>query len=80
MELKKVTGCICGSLTVDDEEEINLTDEKRQEVLERIFKALKPSDLNYVLQDLVERFGKYECDNRPCECCGDFVTTWTWNV
>ena len=36
MELEMVRGCVCGSLTVDGEHEINLTDEKRKEVLKAL--------------------------------------------
>lgn len=36
MILEKVTGCICDSLTVDGVQEIDLTDEKRVEVLSAI--------------------------------------------
>ena len=62
-------GCIANSLTIDGKEEINLSDNERQEVLRHIFEHLKAQDLNYVLQDLVETFGEYESDDEPCETC-----------
>lgn len=80
MKLKLVRGCVCGSMTVDDTEEIDLTDEERQVVLDKIFEHLKPEDLNYVLQSLIEIFGTYTCENEPCECCGDIVEEWTWEI
>lgn len=80
MELKKVVGCTAFSLSVDGEEEVNLTDEKRKEVLKKIFEALKTEDLNFVLQELIPIFGEYESDGIPCECCGDIVETYTWNI
>ena len=73
MKIQLTRGCIAGSLTIDGKEEIHLSDEERQEVLRHIFNHLKPEDLNYVLQDLVETFGEYESDDEPCETCGDFV-------
>ncbi|MBP3732214.1 MAG: hypothetical protein J6I84_03105 [Bacilli bacterium] len=80
MKLELTRGCICDSLTVDDEEEIDLTDDVRKEVLRKIFEALRPEDLNYVLQELIPCFGEYECDPEPCECCGDFVETYKWEI
>ena len=79
MKLELIRGCICGSLNVDGTEEIDLTDDQRKEVLKKIFEHLKPEDLNYVMQDLIETFGEYSC-GEPCECCGDFVETWTWEI
>ncbi len=40
-----------------------MPDEERQEVLKKIFEHLKPQDLNNILQDLIEMFGEYECDD-----------------
>lgn len=80
MILRMVRGCICDSLSVDGKEEIDLTDEERQEVLKKIFEHLKPQDLNNILQDLIEMFGEYECDDEPCETCGDYVETHTWEI
>ena len=80
MIIKVVRGCICNSLSVDGKEEIDMTDEERQVVLKTIFEHLKAKDLNYVLQDLVEAFGDYECDDKPCETCGDYVETYTWEI
>lgn len=73
-------GCIADSLTIDGKEEIHLTDDERQEVLRHIFNHLKPEDLNYVLQDLVETFGEYESDDKPCETCGYYIETYTWEI
>lgn len=66
-------GCICDSLTVDDVEEINLDNDRRKEVIKKIFDNMKPEDLNYLLQWYIEEFGEYESDDEPCECCGDYV-------
>ena len=64
----------------DSKEEIDLTDEERQEVLKKIFEHLNPQDLNNIVQDLIEMFGEYECDDEPCETCGDYVETNTWEI
>ena len=80
MKIQLIRGCIAGSLTIDGKEEIHLTDDERQEVFRHIFNHLKPEDLNYVLQDLVETFGEYKSDDEPCETCGDYVETYTWEI
>ena len=80
MILKMVRGCIADSLTVDGKEEIDLTDVERREVLRRIFEHLKPENLNETMQVLIERFGDCETDDEPCETCGDYVDTYTWEI
>ena len=80
MKIQMTRGCIANSLTVDGKEEIDLSDNERQEVLRHIFEHLKAQDLNYVLQDPVETFGEYEPDDEPCETCGDYVETYTWEI
>ena len=86
MRLKKVTGCICDSLTAEfngeDIEEINMTPDQRMQVIEKIADWMKknPDQLNYIMQDMTESFGEYENDGHVCECCGDTVTTWTWEI
>ncbi len=80
MILRMIRGCICNSLSVDGKEEIDLTDEERQIVLKRIFEHFKPQDLNNLLQDLVEMFSEYDCDDEHCETCGDHVETYIWEI
>lgn len=75
-----VTGCICDSLTIDGIEEINLSDEKRKEVLNRIFPHINSSDLNELLQWFLPKYGEYEGSDKPCDCCGDYIDTYTLNI
>lgn len=82
MELQLVSGCICDSITIDGKEEIDLTNIERQKIVNKIADWIKkhPNELNYLLQDLIPRYGNYKSDGRPCEYCGDIVTTYTWNI
>lgn len=78
MILKQTTGCVCDSLTVDDVEEIDLTDEQRRQVIlkisEYIANQMSPGDLNCFLQYFIDFFGNGQCiSEEPCECCGDRV-------
>ena len=80
MIIRMVRGCIYDSLSIDGKEEIDLTDEERQVVLNNIFEYIKPEHLNNVLQELVQIFGEYECDDEPCGTCGDYVDTYIWEI
>lgn len=78
MILKQTTGCVCDSLTVDDVEEIDLTDEQRRQVIlkisEYIANQMKTDDLNCFLQHFIDFFGEERCiSEEPCDCCGDWV-------
>lgn len=78
MILKQTIGCTCASLTVDDVEEINLTEEQRKEVIQKISEyianQMKTDDLNCFLQYFIDFFGEEHCiSDEPCECCGDLV-------
>lgn len=78
MILKQTIGCVCASLTVDDIEEIDLTEKQRKEVIlkisEYIANQMKTDDLNCFLQDFIDFFGDEKCiSNEPCECCGDWI-------
>jgi len=85
MKLKKIIGCIADSLTAEfdgeEVEEIDMTPDQRMEVVEKICDWLKknPDQLNYVMQDFIETFAD-DYDSEPCECCGDTVYTWTWDI
>jgi hypothetical protein len=82
MRLKKVTGCIYDELSADGINEIDMTDEQRQKTIDAICSWLKrnPDQLNYVMQDLIETFGDYKISKEACECCGDHVWTWIWDI
>ena len=82
MKLVKVTGCVGDELSADGTNEIDMTDKQKQETIEAICSWLKrnPDQLNYVMQDLIETFGDYEVSEKACECCGDHIWTWTWNI
>lgn len=37
-------------------------------------------ELKTAIRNLVEMFGKHESDDEPCDCCGDFIDTYTLDV
>lgn len=83
MNLELTRGCMANSLTVDGVEEIHLTDEQRAEAKKRIAEWLLREDvsLNKILALVIEHFyDEYECDDEPCECCGDYVETYKLEI
>ena len=76
MTLHKVEGCTAFSLNVDGKEEIDMTNEERLEVIDKIHKWMRNNldKFNFVLQGLADYCGEYNviCDT-PCETCGDIV-------
>jgi len=80
MELKYIRGCVHDNILVDGVQEMNISDEERKIVLEKIAKSLKPSDLNILLQEIIPIFGELESSDGPCESCGDYVDTYVLQV
>ena len=83
MNIELTKGCIYGSLTIDNKEEINLLDKERAEIKKSICKWICREDvsLNELLRVLIEHYhDEYKCDDEPCECCGDYVETYKWNI
>lgn len=75
MKIHNVSGCMAFSLNVDGKEEIDMTNEERMEVIDKIYEWMKrhPELLNNVLQD-ISSFGEYKViSDKPCECCGDII-------
>lgn len=75
MKIHNVSGCTKFSLNIDGKEEIDMTDEERMQVIDKIYEWMKrhPELLNNILQDL-SSLGEYNViSNEPCECCGDIV-------
>lgn len=71
MRIEKVTGCICDSLTVDGVQEIDLTDEKRVEVLGRIGDYIKTMDLKKFAKAINNEIGIYR-DEEDLEYASEF--------
>lgn len=74
MKLEMVQGCICDTLEVDGEREVDLTKEQRDKVIDKVCEFLKTKNdgCNQLLQMVLPLYGEYE-DLGHCECCGDWV-------
>lgn len=83
MKLTLVRGCTADSLTADGIEEVDMTDDQRQEVMDYLCQWYKkhPEHLNGLLIYTIEDFyDNYESDDHPCSCCGDYVETMTCDI
>lgn len=81
MKLKYVDGCICTSLSVDDVESIDMNPEDFRKVIHQLVDKVEDFA---VLQDLftncMESLGYYHCSEHACDCCGDYITTYTYEL
>ena len=89
MRIELTKGCTCDSFEVDgvkimdcDEPQlkhllINIT----QKIVSKELNFMERADLEYILMLMVDNFrDTYECSSEPCECCGDYVETYTMKI
>ena len=81
MKLVYRDGCVSTTLLIDDVSTVYIDIEEFKNVLHKLID--KENDLS-ILQDIfrcvVVYNGEYECSDEPCECCGDFTETYTFDV
>lgn len=82
MKIEVVNGCTAYSFEIDGTPICDCTIDELKDALTKatayvVSKAddERVSDLQIAIRNLVELFGDCECDDIPCECCGDFVET-----
>lgn len=87
MKIEIVEGCIGDSFEIDGKNILDCTLEELKDALDKVTKyALSIADESkmYALQEairtLTEDFGEYESPDEPCECCGDFIETYTLEI
>lgn len=84
MKINYTRGCICDDLSVDNENFYSLSLQKRKEILHKIIDNCGHDDIDYFFQDiLIEMLkakGEYACSDKACECCGDFVESYTLKI
>lgn len=78
IELEFSYGCTANSLSCNGVQEIDLTENERKLIIHKLMMWYKkhPEKLNNLLQYFIEsNYTEYECSDKPCECCGDIVST-----
>jgi hypothetical protein len=84
MKIEITNGCMAYDFEIDGKSIHDCTINELKDALTKansyaVNKANDESvcDLQTAIRNLVELFGDCECDGIPCECCGDFVETYT---
>lgn len=84
-KLRKTEGCTAWGFDyiedkdIQDVEDLNVN--KLKELANKVFPMINTKEqLREFLMWATEEIGEYDCDNIPCECCGDVVTTWTLDL
>lgn len=90
MKLELTEGCICDSFTADGKDINSMSGQELKDILKAVVAKItntkyedenKVSHLQTILRDIVLLYyDEYEFDDEPCECCGDFIDTYTMTV
>lgn len=80
MKLKYTEGCVSTSLTIDDVETIDMEVKDFKTVIKKMIDKI---DDVAILQDvwirIMEMVGEEE-EPLYCECCGDTIYTYNWEI
>lgn len=90
MKLELTEGCICDSFTADGKDINSMSGQELKDILKAVVAKItntkyedenKVSHLQTILRDIVSLYyDEYDIDDEPCECCGDWVETYTMDV
>ena len=87
MNIELVQGCIADSFEIDGKPIHDCTIDELKDALTKatayvVSKANDEhiSDLKIAIHNLVELFGDCECSEDACECCGDYIDTYTMEI
>lgn len=57
-----------------------LTEEMYKDMCDLIDKIDDIAVLQSIFSSVLERCGKYDCSNKPCECCGDYIRHYAMEI
>lgn len=84
MKIIQTTGCTAYDLTFDGVSEVDLTPERREEIINYLLhRAKEELAANSIqLERLVEifQYDEFDSDEHACDQCGDTVHTTTWEI
>lgn len=90
MKLELTEGCICDSFTADGKDINSMSEKELKDILKvAVAKIITTKyedektvySLQNTLYEIVSRFyDEYERYDEPCDCCGDWVSTYIMNV
>lgn len=77
MKIELTEGCLCYGIYVDGENINDISDEKKQELMEKFLLFLKKkNDPETLVQNLLPIYHDDLQTDGPCEECGDFIDTY----
>ena len=80
MELTYTNGCMATSLDIDGVESIDMDIKNFKKVIHKIVDNINDlASLQTIFTDFVECNGKL-VNEYHCDCCGDYVTTYTITI
>lgn len=81
MKLEYTSGCICDSLNVDGVEIMDMAiEDVRNVVRELLNREQNLATLQDVFMSMISSQGVYEHSKEPCDCCGDYITTYKLEI
>lgn len=87
MKIELTQGCICDGFYADDERIIDMSIEELKDIFTQLtdyVKGLPLEDKKFALYEaiynIIELFAQHETSDEPCECCGDFIETYTLEI
>jgi len=83
MKIELTVGCVYNDLTVDGIDLEGLSKLQCMEVIDHLSQWLKenPAKLKDVLSELITTHcSSFDYSEKPCECCGDHVCNYTWDI
>ena len=57
-----------------------LTEEMYKDMCDLIDKIDDIAVLQSIFCSVLEKCGKYDCSNKPCECCGDYIRHYAMEI
>lgn len=85
MKIIKTSGCTNFSTSVDgyNISHQEISDEvynKLKDKLSEYIRSFNKQDISFFVENLVEWYGEYECEDEPCETCGDYFTKYELTI
>lgn len=80
MEIKLTSTENSNIIEVDGRDFNSLSDIEKFKIIENVKLKIKPGNLYFFLQFILENFGKHSISDKPCSQCGDYVRTYTLEI
>jgi hypothetical protein len=83
-KIENIEGCTAFDIVINGVSIVDVPENEKEELVNYLIDQLKESYKRgeITLHSLIQNFqyDDYDCDNEPCEQCGDTVSTTTYNI